>query len=217
VLTGRSDPEHRTRVAAWLHRVRLDAGYLDRLPEELSGGEKQRLAIARAFLENPSLVLCDEPLSALDVSVQASIVQLLLELQTVTGSSYLLISHDLAVVRYVADVIAVMYFGWIVETGPAVSYSTVPVHPYTEALLSARTSVEFEERGEVIRLEGSVPDPADPPQGCVFHTRCARRIAGLCDVVLPPWRDAAPGRRYRCHIPPEELAEQQDPERRGGG
>jgi len=205
VLSGRSDPNQRAQVAAWLQRVRLDADYFDRLPDELSGGEKQRVAIARAFLENPSVVLCDEPLSALDVSVQASVVQLLLELQAETGSSYLLISHDIAVVRYMADVIAVMYFGWIVELGPAASFAKGPLHPYTQALLSARTSVEFEAEGEPLRLEGSIPDPADPPSGCVFHTRCPRRVAGLCEIALPPWRELPNGRRYRCHLAPAEL------------
>ena len=187
-------------------RVRLDPDYLHRYPSELSGGEKQRVAIARAFLGAPAVVLCDEPLSALDVSMQASILQLLVDLQGHAKVAYLLISHDLAVVRYVADTIAVMYLGRLVEVGPADTFDTLPIHPYTEALLSAVSLAELDGASKRIRLEGAVPSPADPPSGCVFHTRCPRKVGALCETADPPWRDVPNGRRYRCHIEAAELA-----------
>jgi peptide/nickel transport system ATP-binding protein len=187
-------------------RVRLDPDYLHRYPSELSGGEKQRVAIARAFLGAPDVVLCDEPLSALDVSMQASILQLLLDLQGQAKVAYLLISHDLAVVRYVADTIAVMYLGRLVEVGPADTFDALPIHPYTEALLSAVSLAEPDRASKRIRLEGTVPSPADPPSGCAFHTRCPRKVGVLCETAAPPWRDALNGRRYRCHIEAAELA-----------
>lgn len=187
-------------------RVRLDPDYLHRYPSELSGGEKQRVAIARAFLGAPDVVLCDEPLSALDVSMQASILQLLLDLQGQAKVAYLLISHDLAVVRYVADTIAVMYLGRLVEVGPADTFDALPIHPYTEALLSAVSRAEPDRASKRIRLEGTVPSPADPPSGCAFHTRCPRKVGALCETAAPPWRDALNGRRYRCHIEAAELA-----------
>ena len=190
-------------------RVRLDPDYLHRYPSELSGGEKQRVAIARAFLGGPDVVLCDEPLSALDVSVQASVLQLLSDLQEQVRVAYLLISHDLAVVRYVADTIAVMYLGRLVEVGPADTFDALPVHPYTEALLSAVSLPDPGRAPKRIRLEGTVPSPADPPRGCVFHTRCPRTLGELCETAAPPWREAPNGRRYRCHIEPEELARRQ--------
>jgi peptide/nickel transport system ATP-binding protein len=200
-------------LTAAMAQVRLDPDYLHRYPAELSGGEKQRVAIARAFLGGPDVVLCDEPLSALDVSVQASILQLLLDLQGQARVAYLLISHDLAVVRYVADTIAVMYLGRLVEVGPASSFEGFPVHPYTEALLSAVSLPDPGAAPARIRLEGAVPSPADPPSGCVFHTRCPRKLGTLCETAAPPWRDAADGRRYRCHIEPAELARlQAEPE-----
>jgi peptide/nickel transport system ATP-binding protein len=186
-------------------RVRLDPDYLRRYPAELSGGEKQRVAIARAFLGTPDVVLCDEPLSALDVSVQASILQLLLDLQGQAPVAYLLISHDLTVVRYVADTIAVMYLGRLVDVGPGASFAVLPVHPYTEALLSAVSRPDPGQAPTRIRLEGTVPSPADPPSGCVFHTRCPRKLGAVCEAATPPWQEAPGGRRYRCHIEPAEL------------
>ncbi len=199
-------PDPAASVAMALQRTGLDPEFLLRYPDELSGGQKQRVAIARAFLGRPNLVLCDEPLSALDVSVQASILQLLLELQAETAVSYLLISHDLTVVRYIADTIAVMYLGRIFELGGAESFDHFPLHPYSEALLSAQSVPEPMRRSQAIRLQGTIPNPANPPSGCVFHTRCHRKIGVVCENTEPPWQDSVAGRRYRCHIKPDDLA-----------
>ncbi len=185
--------------------VRLEPRHLDVRPSALSGGLKQRVAIARSFAGNPSLVLCDEPTSALDVSVQAAILNLLVELQRREGVSYVFISHDLAVVRYVSDRIAVMYLGQIVDVGPADAVFQPPHHPYTEALLSAIPTLDPEAKTRM-KLHGTLPSPSDPPSGCRFHTRCPRFLGDVCVNVEPPWQATADGERYRCHIEPGELA-----------
>jgi len=204
-LHGRAQDERTQALAA---SVRLEARHLDARPSALSGGLKQRVAIARSFAGTPALVLCDEPTSALDVSVQAAILNLLVDLQAQEGVSYVFISHDLAVVRYVADRIAVMYLGQIVDIGPAERVFEAPHHPYTEALLSAIPTLAAGARPR-IRLHGPIPSPSDPPSGCRFHTRCPRAISGLCAEVEPPWQDGADGHRYRCHIRPDDLARAQ--------
>ena len=192
--------------------VRLEPRHLDVRPASLSGGLKQRVAIARSFAGNPSMVLCDEPTSALDVSVQAAILNLLVDLQRRHGVSYVFISHDLAVVRYVADRIAVMYLGQIVDVGPADAVFEAPHHPYTEALLSAIPTLEPDAKARM-KLHGTLPSPADPPSGCRFHTRCPRFLGEVCTTVEPPWQTTADGERYRCHIEPDELARlQADPQ-----
>jgi peptide/nickel transport system ATP-binding protein len=192
--------------------VRLEPRHLDVRPASLSGGLKQRVAIARSFAGNPSMVLCDEPTSALDVSVQAAILNLLVDLQRRHGVSYVFISHDLAVVRYVADRIAVMYLGQIVDVGPADAVFEAPHHPYTEALLSAIPTLEPDAKARM-KLHGTLPSPADPPSGCRFHTRCPRFLGEVCTTVEPPWQTTADGERYRCHIEPDELARLQvDPQ-----
>ncbi|MFH1135129.1 MAG: ABC transporter ATP-binding protein [Pseudomonadota bacterium] len=189
-----------------LEAVNLPAHYAERLPGELSGGEKQRAAIARAFAADPELVLLDEPLSALDVSVQASLVNLLFELQARNRATYLFISHDLAAVHHLADLIAVMYLGRVMEVGEADDVFAPPFHPYTEALLSAIPVANPDIRQENIRLHGSVPNPVDLPSGCVFHTRCPRKIGPICETETPPWRGGKKQSRVWCHFDLDALA-----------
>ena len=200
-LKGKAVDERVDKLAADL---RLTQRHLDLKPRQLSGGLKQRLAIARAFAGNPQIVVADEPTSALDVSVQAAILNLLSELQLRSKTSYLLISHDLGVVRYLADRIAVMYLGRIMEVGDSETVFRGPNHPYTEALLSAVPNIDGEARARIL-LEGEIPSPANPPSGCVFNTRCHRAIAGLCEVTEPPLVEVEPGHQMACHIPIEEL------------
>lgn len=205
-LRGDRDPG--PRVAELAEAVRMGRQTLSVRPSQLSGGLKQRVAIARAFAGAPRLVVADEPTSALDVSVQAAILNLLNELQAQARVSYLFISHDLGVVRYIADRVAVMYLGQILEDGPAGEVFAGPHHPYTEALLSAAPGAGA---GRRIRLEGEVPSPTDLPAGCVFHTRCHRKLAGdVCETTEPALTEAtAGGHRIRCHIPVDELTRQQ--------
>ena len=192
------------RMLDLMSSVRLAERYVSAKPGQLSGGLKQRLAIARAFAGDPKLVLCDEPTSALDVSVQAAILNLLVELQAQSRVSYLFISHDLGVVRYVSDRIAVLYLGRLMELGPAEVVFAGPHHPYTEALLSAVPTIDGGGR-ERIKLAGEIPSAADPPSGCVFHTRCHRKVGEICELEEPPLVEAEPGHLMRCHIPIEEL------------
>ena len=202
----------REEVVRLLRAVKLDEYYYDRLPRQLSGGEKQRVGIARALAGRPDLVLCDEPVSALDVSVQAAVINLLLEIQKEYGTTMIFIAHDLSVVRFFSDYIAVMYLGQIVEIGPADAIYAPPYHPYTEALLSAVPIPDPAAEQKHIRLEGTVPSPLNPPSGCRFHTRCPRRAllpnnGEICTKEVPPWQDGGDGHRIFCHIPIEELAE----------
>lgn len=204
--------EERAEVVKLLESVRLGANYYDRLPRQLSGGEKQRVGIARALASRPDLVLCDEPVSALDVSVQAAVLNLLLEIQREFGTTLLFIAHDLSVVRFFSDYVAVMYLGKIMEIGPASDIYAPPYHPYTEALLSAVPVPDPDAEQKHIRLEGSVPSAINPPSGCPFHTRCPRRAllpdgGAVCEQEVPPWQDAGNGHRIFCHIPLEELTE----------
>jgi peptide/nickel transport system ATP-binding protein len=193
------------RLAELMHSVRLSERHLAVKPRQLSGGLKQRVAIARAFAGNPRVVVCDEPTSALDVSVQAAILNLLADLQSKQGASYIFISHDLAVVRYLSDQIAVLYLGRIMELGPSEDVFAGPHHPYTEALLSAAPSLDRAESSR-IRLEGEIPSAANPPRGCVFHTRCPRKIGVICETREPDLSETAAGHLIRCHIPYGELA-----------
>ncbi len=201
------------RLQALAESVRLPERYLPMRPSQLSGGLKQRVAIARAFAGDPQIVVCDEPTSALDVSVQAAILNLLTDLQHRERVAYLFISHDLGVVRYLADRIVVLYLGRVMEIGPAQSVLDGPHHPYTEALLSAVPTLDDSDR-ERIRLEGEIPSAADPPAGCPFHTRCPRRIGEICDTTEPEMRVQAPGHEIRCHIPVDDLRRLQSA---GGG
>jgi peptide/nickel transport system ATP-binding protein len=163
------------------------------------------VAIARAFGPGPRLLVCDEPTSALDVSVQAAILNLLADLQAKERATYLFISHDLGVVRYLSDRIAVLYLGRVMEVGPAETVFAGPHHPYTEALLSAVPSLDGQ-RAERIKLEGEIPSAANPPGGCVFHTRCPRRLpTGECETTEPPLAEVGPGHQMSCHIPIDQL------------
>jgi len=187
----------RRRSVALLEQMRLGDEYLGRLPGQLSGGEKQRVAIARAFIVEPAIVLCDEVVSALDVSVQAAVLQLLIELQQRHRVSYLFIAHDLAVVRAIADTVAVLYRGHVCELGSAAQVFTPPFHPYTASLLQAARLAPG--------APGAGPPAVDTGRGCPFVDRCPRRIEPLCGQQPPPWRTTAPGHQIRCHLPPEQL------------
>ncbi|TGP22849.1 ABC transporter ATP-binding protein [Mesorhizobium sp. M1D.F.Ca.ET.184.01.1.1] len=194
-----------TRLEELVRSVRLTDRHLAVKPRQLSGGLKQRVAIARAFAGDPRIVVCDEPTSALDVSVQAAILNLLADLQSKQDVSYIFISHDLGVVRYLSDKIAVLYLGRIMEFGPSEAVFSGPHHPYTEALLSAVPKLDRTESAR-IRLDGEIPSAANPPTGCVFHTRCPRKIGAICETQEPQLTEAQPGHTIRCHIPYAELA-----------
>ncbi len=203
-LGGYTGPQLRERLLSLVKSVRLPERYLPMRPSQLSGGLKQRVAIARAFAGDPRIVICDEPTSALDVSVQAAILNLLTDLQRREDVAYLFISHDLGVVRYLADRIVVLYLGRVMEVGPAERVFGGPQHPYTEALLSAVPTLDDLDRLR-IRLEGEIPSAADPPQGCPFHTRCPRKIGEICETTEPELREEEAGHGIRCHIPLAEL------------
>ena len=197
--------EIKNEVVRLLEAVRLGEEYYGRLPGQLSGGEKQRVALARAFAGRPTLVLCDEPLSALDVSVQAAIMNLLQEFQRKYGTAILFISHDLSAVYQLCSSVAVMYLGQICETGPVEALFEPPYHPYTEALLSAVPVPDPTLERSDIRLTGTVPSALDPPAGCRFHTRCPRKIGPICEQEAPPCRGETEGHRIWCHIDMEQL------------
>lgn len=205
-LTSLSRKEIHAMTSSLLIQVGLTEDFAARLPSQLSGGEKQRVAIARAIAADSGIIVCDEATSSLDVSVQARILNLLAKLQSETGRAYVLISHDLAVVAHLADQIAVMYLGQIMEIGTRDCVLAPPYHPYTEALLSSYPSMDRNAQRKPIRLVGEVPSPVDLPTGCPFHSRCPRFIGPMCHDLAPPWRDTKDGHAIACHIPMAELA-----------
>ena len=194
-----SEDEIRARVASLFDRVGLRADQMVKYPYEFSGGQRQRLGIARALAPNPRLIVCDEPVSALDVSVQAQVINLLMDLQKEFGLSYLFVAHDLAVVEHISHRVAVMYLGRIVELADTASLFERPQHPYTVALLSAVPVPDPRSARKRIILSGDVPSPVDPPPGCRFHTRCPLAEA-RCRVEVPVMKEVAPGHFAACHL-----------------
>ena len=203
-LNGRSRSQ---AVGELMDRVGLDPGLMNRYPHQFSGGQRQRIGVARALALQPKIIVADEPVSALDVSVQAQVMNLLLDLQEEMGLSYVFISHDLAVVRQIADRISVMYLGRIVETGEAGSVYAAPAHPYTLALLSAAPvpDPELQAKRDRIRLSGDPPNPADPPSGCRFRTRCWK-VQEVCAREEPQLVEISSGHSVACHFPQREDA-----------
>jgi peptide/nickel transport system ATP-binding protein len=200
----------RERVMQLLDIVKLPRDFYFRRPRQLSGGQKQRVGIARAFAGNPRVVVADEPVSALDVSVQAAVTQLLMEIQRENRTTLLFISHDLSLVRYLADRVVVMYLGTIAEQGTTDEVFSPPYHPYTEALLSAIPIADTSVHKKEIVLEGDIPSAVNPPPGCPFQTRCPRKIGRICEEQEPPIRTFGTGHRIACHIEPADL-ERMDP------
>ncbi|MEM6634982.1 MAG: ABC transporter ATP-binding protein [Pseudomonadota bacterium] len=205
---GNSDAERRTRMLELLDLVKLPRAFAERMPRQLSGGQKQRVGIARAFAGGAKIVVADEPVSALDVSVQAAVTDLLMEIQRKNKTTLLFISHDLSIVRYLSDRVMVMYLGHVVELGTTDQVFAPPYHPYTEALLSAVPIADTSVEKKHIVLEGDIPSAMNPPSGCPFQTRCGwkNKVAGgLCEKEVPPVRRLAGGHQIKCHLSDEEL------------
>ncbi|MBM4049310.1 MAG: ABC transporter ATP-binding protein [Planctomycetes bacterium] len=199
-LAKGSEVDERVRETA--SRCRLDLEYLRRFPHAFSGGQRQRIGIARALVSNPEFVVCDEPVTALDVSIQAEILNLLMDLQRDLGLTYLLIAHDLSVVAYISHRVAVMYLGQLMEIAPTRELFRAPRHPYTEALMSAVPEVDPDLPLKPVQLRGEIPDPADPPSGCRFHTRC-RYVQDVCRSEVPALKELSTGHMAACHFAEE--------------
>jgi peptide/nickel transport system ATP-binding protein len=206
---GKSDAERQARMLELLDLVKLPREFASRMPRQLSGGQKQRVGIARAFAGNARVVVADEPVSALDVSVQAAVTELLMDIQRRNATTLLFISHDLSIVRYLADRVLVMYLGHVVEIGTTEQVFAPPYHPYTEALLSAVPIADTKVTKRRIVLEGDIPSAMNPPPGCPFQTRCrwkAEVPGGRCESEVPPMQTLAPGHQIKCHLSAEVLA-----------
>jgi peptide/nickel transport system ATP-binding protein len=193
------------RMLALLDTVKLPRDFAKRRPRQLSGGQKQRVGIARAFAGNPAMVIADEPVSALDVSVAAAVTELLMEIQREHRTTLLFISHDLSLVRYLSDRVVVMYLGQIMERGATDDIFAPPYHPYTEALLSAVPIADPKIKKRQIVLEGSIPSALNPPSGCPFTTRCPRKLGDICDREMPPMHKIGDDHVIACHIPLDVL------------
>ncbi|HHW57851.1 MAG TPA: ATP-binding cassette domain-containing protein [Clostridia bacterium] len=201
IAVGVKNPHVREeRIEYLLERVGLNHRHMDSYPHQFSGGQRQRIGIARALAMNPQFIVADEPVSALDVSIQAQIINLLEELKEELNLTYLFISHDLSVVYHVSDRVAVMYLGKIMELGKTEDIFFNPVHPYTKALLSAIPSVDKRKRRKRIILEGTVPSPVNPPKGCRFHTRCFMKKGKICEEVEPQLKEIENGHFVACHL-----------------
>ena len=198
--------EREDQVKSLLERVGLSARYVNRYPHEFSGGQRQRIGIARALALNPDFIVCDEAVSALDVSVQAQVINLLMDLREEFGLAYLFIAHDLSVVRHISHRVAVMYLGEIVETSEVNELFDEPLHPYTRALLSAVPVPDPTHERKRIVLEGDVPTPINPPSGCHFHPRCPVAEA-VCSAEAPGLTDAGNGHTFRCHVAARDFPE----------
>lgn len=197
----------KSQYQSYIRKVMKDCGlqpqYFYRYPHEFSGGQRQRICIARAEALNPEFIICDEPVSALDVSIQAQIINLMKDLQTQFGYTYLFISHDLSVVEHISDTIGVMYLGNLVETGDKAKIFANPMHPYTKALLSAVPMPDPDMKMNRIILKGDIPSPANPPSGCKFRTRC-QYCMDVCEKEVPQFREYEPGHRVACHLYSQE-------------
>jgi peptide/nickel transport system ATP-binding protein len=205
---GKTVAERRQRMLELLDLVKLPRAFEHRMPRQLSGGQKQRIGVARAFAGKPSVVIADEPMSALDVSVQAAVTELLMDIQRTSQTTMVFISHDLSIVRYLSDRVVVMYLGYVVEQGTTDQIFEPPYHPYTEALLSAIPIADTRFTKRRVVLEGDIPSATNPPPGCPFQTRCPRKqqVPGtLCETDLPPLRDVGDGHLIRCHLSEEIL------------
>lgn len=195
-----SQQERLERVLKTMKRVGLNVKYINRYPHEFSGGQRQRIGIARAIVLEPKLMVCDEPVSALDVSIQAQVLNLLMDLQKEMGMAYIFISHDLSVIKHISDRVMVMYLGHVVEVAEKADLYNHPMHPYTVALLSAIPVPDRKHKKEKIVLEGDLPSPANPPKGCVFHTRCYK-AQDICKTQAPELKDCGNGHCCACHFP----------------